>query len=168
MFRMIGFGVQFAGNELRIISQCHVLLNKIFYNDDAQWVYSEKLKALDIIFRVSGKNWNFDGEEGPVRIKKSRSVDEIEMDFVIPIAIWESYTTPIKAKLVDKIIRYDVTASQQNEFRVYVANAVRECFVLLKDKAKKLKYKMNEEKLDADFDAGIKRFLTEELPDLPQ
>lgn len=141
---MIEFSMQLGDTYSdKLIGPMHILLNKIFLFDEDMTGYFEKLKFFSIIFRVAGTMNDFDGGDGCEFLKKVRGKDCITIDYVISQSKWQSYCTPVKAKVVDKVIRYDFTPEQQNEFRVYVADAVRECFVLLKEKAKKLKHKMN-------------------------
>ena len=129
------------GNDL--LRMVHPPLNRIFNNDETMNIESDDLDYLSIILRVAGELNQFDYADGCERIKKVRGEKGITSDFVIPKAKWE--------KMSDEA------------FKLHVAKGVKECFVKLKQKAKILKWKFNEEKMDKDFEKGIEKFLKEEL-----
>jgi len=137
---MIKFAAQTSkGRGSDLISLVHPLLNKIFLKDETMKIESDDLDYFSIVFRIAGEFNQFDNGDGCERIKKSRREKVITMDYVIPQHKWE--------KMSDE------------EFKIYIAEAVKECFVELKKKAKSLKWKFNEEKLDIDFQKGMDIFL---------
>ena len=137
---MIEFGGQ-SDNEKggRLLRTVHPLLNRIFLKDDTMKIESNDLDYFSIIFRVAGELNNFDNGDGCERIKKARGEKCITMDYIIPQHKWE--------KMSD------------GKFKIYIAEAVKECFLELKKKSKKLKWQFNEDKLDKDFEKGIEIFL---------
>jgi len=138
---MIEFGGQSGGGRSNdLLGLVHPPLNKVFLKDETMTIESDDLDFFSIIFRVAGELNNFDNGDGCERIKKSRRAKVITMDYVIPQHKWE--------KMND------------DEFKSYIANAVKECFIKLKKKAKNLKWKFNEEKLDVDFNRGIGAFVS--------
>jgi len=89
------------------------------------------------------------------------------MDFVVPMYKWQEYMVPVKARVVDKIIRWDIISDEKAyEFREYISDGVKECYSMMKVKAKKLKYTFDEKKMDEDFNHGMELFLTSPLPEL--
>jgi hypothetical protein len=137
---MIEFGVQCSkGKGSDLISLVHPFLNKIFLKDETMQIESDDLDYFSIIFRVAGEFNNFDNGDGCERIKKVRGEKCITMDYVIPQHKWEKM--------------------DEDEFKIYIAEAVKECFIELKKKAKSLKWEFNEEKLDAGFTRGIDVFI---------
>lgn len=136
---IIRFAVQSHGGKGdRFMRPLHPLLNKIFMNEEMT-IDSKDLDYFSIVFRISGKNNNFDNGDGCERIKKIRNEKAITMDYVIP--------------------QHKGEEMNADEFKIYVTDAVKECFEELKKKATKLKWKFNEEKLDKDFEKGIREFL---------
>ena len=128
---------RWRGSDLLI--PLRLSLSKIFNNEEIE-IDSKDLDYFSIIFRVSGPNNNFDNGDGCDRIKKVRGKKAITLDYVIPQYRWE--------KMSD------------DEFKIYISGAVKECFFELNKKAKKLKWKLNEEKLNKDFSRGMDNFLT--------
>jgi len=122
----------------------HPLLNKIFLKDDKMTCHSDIFEIFSIIFRVAGPINNFGNGNGCERMKKLRGRHGITIDYVIPQNISDN-------------IEFE-------EFRIYIVNAVEECFSLMKEKAIKMKYKIDEEKLDEDFKKGIDDFLVLSCP----
>jgi len=140
---MIKFASQTsAGRGSKLMRPLRVLLSKIFANEDIG-IDSKDLDYFSIIFRVAGNRINFDNGDGCERIKKVRGEKAITMDYVVPQHKWEEMS--------------------DEAFKIYIANAVKECFEELKKKAKKLKWEFNEEKLDRDFTKGIDSFLIRDL-----
>jgi hypothetical protein len=128
-----------GGKGSEMMRKLHPLLNKIFLKDETMTIESDDLDYFSIVFRVAGEFNNFDNGDGCERIKKSRRAKVITMDYVIPQHKWE--------KMSD------------DEFKIYISEAVKECFIELKKKAKSLKWEFNEDKLDADFNRGIDVFM---------
>lgn len=56
----------------------------------------------------------------------------------------------------------------ETELREYVAQGVRDCFALLRDKAVKAGEVKDVAKLDTDFEQGMAQFFTLPLPELPK
>ena len=167
MYNIIRFALQDDSRASKLTSPLWLLLNRTFYKKDAKFIYSDKLNFFDIVFRISGEPDDFDGEDGPVRLKKSRGRDNVEMDFVVPMYKWQEYMVPVKARVVDKIIRWDIISDEKAyEFREYISDGVKECYSMMKVKAKKLKYTFDEKKMDEDFNHGMELFLTSPLPEL--
>ena len=57
---------------------------------------------------------------------------------------------------------------KKTELREYVAQGIRNCFALLRDKAVKADEVKDVAKLDADFEQGMAQFFTLPLPELPK
>ena len=57
---------------------------------------------------------------------------------------------------------------KKTELREYVAQGIRNCFALLRDKAVKADEVKDVAKLDADFEQGMAQFSTLPLPELPK
>jgi hypothetical protein len=161
-----GIGLQLGGAYSdRLVGPIHILLNRVFDECMDKSRYATELDEFSIVFRVAGAGNDFDGGDGCEYLKKIRGKDEITIDYVILEKKWQEYMVPVKARLVDKIIRYDIISDEKAyEFREYIADAVRGCYKQLKGKAKKLGYSFDEEKMDADFKKAINQFLIEELP----
>ena len=100
------------------------------------------------MLRVAGGEIDFDGGEGPEFLKKARNRPVYTIDLVIP------EKTGLK--------------KTETELREYVAQGVRGCFALLRDKAVKAGEVKDVVKLDADFEQGMAQFLTLPLPELPK
>ena len=100
------------------------------------------------MFRVAGGEIDFDGGEGPEFLKKARNRPVYTIDLVIPEKNWPEKT--------------------ETELREYVAQGVRDCFALLRDKAVKAGEVKDVAKLDADFEQGMAQFFTLPLPELPK
>lgn len=148
---LIEFSVQMNANnnDLRVWTRKHhVLLNKIFLKNDSLNGYFKNLEFFSIIFRISGEaeGRDFNGGSGPEFLKKVRGKQIYTIDLTVPVFAWK-----------DK---------NEQQLRQYLADGVCQCFELLKEKARKAKEIIDEEKLDNDFQAGIQRFLTEALPEL--
>jgi len=141
LIKFAGQGGGGRGNDL--LGMVHPPLNRIFNKDETMNIESDDLDYFSIIFRVAGEFHKFDNAEGCERIKKLRGKKGITSDFVIPEATWE--------KMSD------------DEFKLHVIEGVKVCFEKLKQKAKSLKWKFNEEKMNKDFESGVERFLREEL-----
>ena len=95
-----------------------------------------------------GGEIDFDGGERPERLRKGRNQPYYTIDLVIPEKNWPEKT--------------------ETELREYVAQGVRDCFALLRDKAVKAGKVKDVAKLDADFEQGMVQFLTLPLPELPK
>jgi len=121
--------------------------------------YDTTLNSMNTMFRIAATPTDFGGSNGCEYLKKVRGKDEITIDYVIPEYKWKEYVIPVKATVVDRIIRYDTIPEKQQEFKQYLADAVTECYVQMKDKARSLKYNFNEEKMANDFDNVIDDFL---------
>ena len=81
-------------------------------------------------------------------MKKSRGKPIYTIDLVIPERNWQEKTDA--------------------ELRECVAQGVRDCFALLREKAIKAKEVIDLEKLDANFEYGMEQFLILPLPELPK
>lgn len=135
---MIDFGVQSSGGDSsKAINKVWNDLLEIFYDDPAKSGYFNKLDDFQIVFRVSGKSTDFEGE-GPEYLKVISRGKTITIDFTIPQDRWEN--TP------------------EHIFREYVSEGVQACFKLLRDKALDMNEIKDLDKLDADFEAGMKVF----------
>ncbi|WP_201511869.1 hypothetical protein [Psychrobacter alimentarius] len=143
---MIQFGAQSGSTQAdKTIGSYHILLNKIFYQKQGESDYFKTLLFLSIVFRVSGKHQDFESE-GAESLQKSASRNVYTIDFTIPQERWQNKT--------------DV------ELRSYIAEGVRSCFDLLKQKAIELGEVIDEDKLERDFEYGMKQFMTLSLPEL--
>ncbi|MCP4297488.1 MAG: hypothetical protein GY786_17965 [Proteobacteria bacterium] len=141
---MIQFSAQMGcSNSDKVIGPYHLLLNEIFYKDEKKIGYFKELDYLSIIFRVSGKVRDFDSE-GPEFLKKVRGKSIYTIDFTISQENWQ-----------DK---------NDNELRKYINKGVETCFQLLKDKVHGKGEILDEEKLNNDFNEGMKIFLSATLP----
>lgn len=148
---LIEFSVQMnaSDNDLRVWTRkYHLFLNRIFYLNDDLNDYFNNLEFFSIIFRISGeaKDRDFNGGSGPEFLKKVRGEQIYTIDLTVPVSAWK-----------DK---------NEQQLRQYLADGVCQCFELLKEKARKAKEIIDEEKLDNDFQAGMQRFMTEPLPEL--
>lgn len=145
----IGFGAQHGFKTDMRFRECKNLLNKIFNIDkDKPCIHFKTLHEFSIIFRVAGGEIDFDGGEGPERLRKGRNQPYYTIDLVIPEKNWAEKT--------------------ETELREYVAQGVRDCFALLRDKAVKAGEVKDLAKLDADFEQGMAQFLILPLPELPK
>ena len=143
---MIQFGAQCGSTQAdKAIGSYHILLNKIFYQKQDGSDYFKTLLFLSIVFRVSGKHQDF-GSEGAEFLQKSASRNVYTIDFAIPQERWQNKT--------------DV------ELRSYIAEGVRSCFDLLKQKVLELDEVNNIDKLERDFEHGMTQFMTLPLPEL--
>lgn len=143
---MIEFSAQCGSTQAgKAIGAYHVLLNKIFYQKQDNSDYFKTVVFLSIIFRVSGKHQDF-GSEGPEYLKKVRNQNIYTIDLAIPETSWQNKT--------------------DEEMRAYIAEGVRTCFNMLKEKVKTLDEVIDEDKLDHDFEYGMGQFMTLPLPQL--
>lgn len=146
---MIGFAVQTGGGAGKAFRAYHPMLNRIFYKkelDTQVCEYFYTLQCFSIIFRVALKATDFNGGEGPEFLKKVRNKPIYTIDLTIPEHAWKG--------------------KSDREFRPYVADGVRQCFELLKQKALKNKEIKDLEKLERDFEIGIQQFLTQPLAEV--
>ena len=145
----IRFGMQCGFKTDKRFEQYHTLLNKNFNSDkNKPCIHFKTLHEFSIMFRVAGGEIDFDGGEGPEFLKKARNRPVYTIDLVIPEKNWPEKT--------------------ETELREYVAQGVRDCFALLRDKAVKAGEVKDVAKLDADFEQGMAQFLTLPLPELPK
>ena len=145
----IRFGMQCGFKTDKRFEQYHTLLNKIFNSDkNKPCIHFKTLHEFSIMFRVAGGEIDFDGGEGPEFLKKARNRLVYTIDLVIPEKNWPE--------------------KNETELREYVAQGVRDCFALLRDKAVKAGKVKDVAKLDADFEQGMSWFLTLPLPELPK
>ena len=145
----IRFGMQCGFKTDKRFEQYHTLLNKIFNSDkNKPCIHFKTLHEFSIMFRVAGGEIDFDGGEGPEFLKKARNRPVYTIDLVIPEKNWPE--------------------KNETELREYVAQGVRDCFALLRDKAIKAGEVKDVAKLDADFEQGMAQFLTLPLPELPK
>ena len=143
---MIEFSGQSGGSQAgKATRPYHILLNRIFYQKQDSSDYFKTLLFLSIVFRVSGKHQDFESE-GAEFLQKSASRNVYTIDFTIPQERWQNKT--------------DV------ELRSYIAEGVRSCFDLLKQKAIELGEVIDEDKLERDFEYGMTQFMTLSLPEL--
>lgn len=127
----------------------YAFLNRIFSRDECkgQRHYFRTLETFSIVFRIAGGRLDFGGGEGAERLRKGRNQPYYTVDLVIPQSAWEN--------------------KSDEELRPYVANGVRECFSLLREKALKNQEIIDLGKLDADFEKGVAQFLTQPFPHFP-
>ncbi|WP_218690415.1 hypothetical protein [Psychrobacter sp. BF1] len=143
---MIQIGVHSGSNQAgKAISPYHVLLNKIFYQKQDTSDYFKNLLFLSIVFRVSGKHQDFESE-GAEFLQKSDGRNVYTIDLVIPQERWQNKT--------------------DLELRSYIAEGVRTCFELLKEKVIEIDEVIDEYKLERDFEHGMTQFMTLPLPEL--
>lgn len=135
---MIDFGVQSSGDESsKVINEPWNDLLEIFYDDPEMAGYFTNLDDFQIVFRVSGKSTDFEGN-GPEFLKVILGGKTISIDFTIPEEKWRNSSIKV--------------------FRQYISSGVKECFQLLKQKAIELNKINNIEKLEKDFKKGMTRF----------
>ncbi|MBR0573674.1 MULTISPECIES: hypothetical protein [Pasteurellaceae] len=147
---LIGFSAQICAynkESQRIFGASHVLLNRIFLSDEKMCGYFKNLEYFSIIFRICGKEGDFDGGEGPEFLKKVRGEQVYTIDLTIPVSAWQNKT--------------------EIEIREYLVNGISQCFELLKKKAIKIKEVIDEEKLDNDFKLGLQKYMNTPLPEIP-
>ncbi|EGC18089.1 Uncharacterised protein [Kingella denitrificans] len=145
----IEFGMQCGFKTDKRFEQYHTLLNKIFNSDkNKPCIHFKTLHEFSIMFRVAGGEIDFDGGEGPEFLKKARNRPVYTIDLVISEKKWPEKT--------------------ETELREYVAQGVRDCFALLRDKAVKAGEVKDVAKLDTDFEQGMAQFSTLPLPELPK
>ena len=145
----IRFGAQHGFKTDMRFRRCKSLLNQIFNSDkNKPCIHFKTLHEFSIMFRVAGGEIDFDGGEGPEFLKKARNRPVYTIDLVIPEKNWPEKT--------------------ETELREYVAQGVRDCFALLRDKAVKAGEVKDAVKLDADFEQGMAQFLILPLPELPK
>lgn len=143
---IIEFSGQSGGSQAgKATRPYHILLNKIFYQKQNESDYFKTLLFLSIVFRVSDKHQDFESE-GAEFLQKSASRNVYTIDFAIPQERWQNKT--------------DV------ELRSYIAEGVRSCFDLLKQKVLELDEVNNIDKLERDFEHGMTQFMTLPLPEL--
>ena len=143
---MIEFSGQSGGSQAgKATRPYHILLNKIFYQKQDESDYFKTLLFLSIVFRVSGKHRDF-GSEGAEFLQKSDGRNVYTIDLAIPQERWQNKTDA--------------------ELRSYIAEGVRSCFDLLKQKAIEVGEVINEDKLERDFEYGMTQFMSLPLPEL--
>ena len=143
---MIEFSAQCGSSQAgKAIAHYHVLLNRIFYQKQDSSDYFKTHEFFSIIFRVSGKHQDFKSE-GAERLKKVRGENIYTIDFVIPEERWQNKT--------------------DEQLRVYIAEGVRTCYQMLKEKVMALDEVIDEDKLDQDFEYGMEQFMSSPLPEL--
>jgi len=134
---MIKFGVQLGGgNSRKKIQPIHIELNKIFKGNSDK--YFNKIQSFGIYFRVEGPLRCF-GDEGPDNLEYLPKHRELGIDFVVPSSIWES--------------------DDVEEIRYYLLCAVKNCFHILLDSARKQGFLAEEEVLMKDFNSRIAQLL---------
>ena len=145
----IEFGAQHGFKTDMRFRGCKNLLNQIFNSDkNKPCIHFKTLHEFSIIFRIAVGRITFGGGEGPERVRKGRNQPYYTIDLVILEKNWPEKT--------------------ETELREYVAQGVRDCFALLRDKAVKAGEVKDVAKLDADFEQGMAQFLTLPLPELPK
>ena len=143
---MIQFGAQCGSTQAgKAIAHYHVLLNRIFYQKQDSSDYFKTLLFLSIVLRVSGKHRDF-GSEGAEFLQKSDSRNVYTIDFAIPEERWQNKTDA--------------------QLRTYIAEGVRTCYQMLKEKVMTLDEVIDEDKLDQDFEYGMEQFMNLPLPKL--
>ena len=132
---MIQFSAQSRSTQAdKAIACYHVLLNRIFYQKQDSSDYCKTHEYFAIIFRVSGKHQDF-GSEGAELLEKVRGENVYTIDLAIPEERWQN-----------KI---------DEQLRVYIAEGVRACYQMLKEKVMTLDEVIDEDRLDQDFEYGM-------------
>lgn len=128
------YGDQRASKFLRPFhKQLNDLLGRIMLD-----TYCKNITKFSIVLRVSGTIWKFEGE-GPEKLKFMSKKNEMTIDLVIPQSQWES---------------------QNNlEFKLYIANGIRQCFDIFLQRAKAEKELLDKEGVLREFNNTIKIFL---------
>jgi hypothetical protein len=122
-----------AGNTIRPLQK---ELNEIF-NDLTPKYYCCDLDYFSIVFRVSGKNRDFN-YEGAELLKKVRNKNVYTIDYSIPEARWAE--------------------SDEREFKSYVSKGVFECFGLLLEKVMVDRMLIEKDSILFDFEKKMSTF----------
>jgi hypothetical protein len=123
-----------AGNTIRPLQ---VKLNSLFYKSNEEGSYFKNFNFLSIVFRVSGKNkdFNFEGAE---RLQKSSGRKALTIDYSIPEYRWKQ--------------------ASPKEFGTYVGEGVKSCFAQLRNELIKLDDVERLLEIDNRFKIGMENF----------
>ncbi|UVL64788.1 hypothetical protein [Pseudomonas sp. B21-031] len=108
-----------------------------------QGEYFQKIEEIGLVLRTSGSIWKFE-PPGVSKVRHSSKHNSITADIVIAESEWKNQTT--------------------DEIKTTIAKYIRECFLLILERAEKNKEITSKERYLNDLSAGLDDFLSPKNP----